>query len=112
MTTARNALLLSLTALAIAAPVQASAVYHAAGGEIGYTRHPDHQPASSRQRSEVLGEIEAARKDGTLALLSRGMALPLPKTALAKTREQVQEEYLGMTDAEKRRLQEMHGAGG
>ena len=112
MTTARNALLLSLAALAIIAPVQASAVYHAAGGEIGYTRHPDHQQASSRQRSEVLGEIEAARKDGTLALLSRGMALPALPTAPAKTREQVQGEYLGMTDAEKRRLQEMHGAGG
>ena len=112
MTTARKALLLSLAALTIAAPVQASAVYHPAGGEIGYTRHPDHQQASNRQRSELLGEIEAARKDGTLALLSRGMAPPQPKTAPAKTREQVQGEYIGMTDAEKRRLQEMHGAGG
>lgn len=112
MTFNRNALLLSLAALAIAAPAHASAIYHAAGGEIGYTQHPDHQQASSRQRSEVLGEIQAARKDGTLALLSRGMALPLPKTAPAKTREQVQNEYLRMTDAEKRRLQEMQGAGG
>lgn len=112
MTTPRNAFFLSLAALAIAAPAHASAVYHAAGGEVGYTQHPDHQQASSRQRSEVLREIEAARKDGTLALLSRGMALPQPKTAPAKTREQVQGEYIGMTDAEKRRLQEMHGAGG
>ena len=112
MTTARNALFLPLAALAIAAPDQASAVYHAAGGAIGYTQHPDHQQASSRQRSEVLGEIEAARKDGTLALLSRGIALPEPRTAPAKTRAQVQDEYLGMSDAEKRRLQEMHGAGG
>lgn len=112
MTTARNALFPSLATLAIAAPAQASAVYHAAGGEIGYTQHPDHQQASSRQRSEVLSEIEAARKDGTLALLSRGIALPEPQTAPAKTRAQVQDEYLGMSDAEKRRLQEMHGAGG
>lgn len=112
MTTARNALFLSLAALAITAPVQASTVYHAAGGEIGYTQHPDHQPASSRQRSEVLGEVEAARQDGTLALLSRGIALPLKATGPAKTREQVQGEFLGMDDAEKRRLQEMHGAGG
>lgn len=112
MTTARNAFFLSLAALAIATPVHASAVYHATAGEIGYTQHPDHQQASSRQRSEVLGEIEAARKDGSLALLSRGMALPPQKTAPARTREQVQGEYLRMTDAEKRRLQEMHGAGG
>mgnify|MGYP006862893211 FL=1 len=56
--------------------------------------------------------VEAARKDGTLAVLSRGGALPIKATGPAKTRDQVQQEYLGMSAAEKQRLQEMYGAGG
>lgn len=114
MTTTRNALLLSLAALAIAAPglASASSVYHAAGGEVGYTTHPDHLQAGSRQRSEVLQEINAARQDGSLALLSRGIALPQQASGPARTREQVRQEYLTMTSTEKQRLQEMHGAGG
>ncbi|MES2612983.1 MAG: DUF4148 domain-containing protein [Pseudomonadota bacterium] len=112
---AREPLLLSLAALALAAPglAAASSVYHAAGGEVGFTTHPDHlQAGSNRQRSEVRAEIDAPRRDGSLALLSRGIALPAQNTDPAKTREQVRGEFLGMTDAEKRRLQERHGAGG
>ncbi len=115
MTTARNSLLLSLAALAIAAPglAAASSMYHAAGGEVGYTTHPDHlQAGSTRQRSDVRKEIDAARQDGSLALLSRGIAPPLQQAGPARTREQVRQEYLTMTAAEKQRLQEMHGAGG
>lgn len=115
LSTARKPLLLSLAALALAAPglATASSVYHPAGGEVGFTTHPEHLQASSqRQRSEVLAEVEAARQDGTLALLSRGIALPYKATGPARTREQVRGEFLGMTDAEKRRLQEMYGAGG
>jgi hypothetical protein len=111
--TTRNSLVFSLAALVLAIPglASASAQYHLAGGEIGYTTHPDHVQ-SSKSRGEVMQSVDAARKDGTLAVLSRGGALPSKATGPAKTRDQVQQEYLGMSAAEKQRMQEMYGAGG
>lgn len=111
--TVSKPLALSLIALAIAAPglASASALYHPAGGEVGMTTHPDHVQ-SNVSRGEVLQSVEAARKDGTLAILSRGGALPVKATGGSKTREQVQQEYLNMSAAEKQRNQELYGAGG
>jgi len=107
---ARTALFAPLAALAMAMPAvaTASSLYHPAGGEVGYTTHPDHLQGG-KQRSDVLRDIEAARKDGSLALLARGYALPQRNTGTPKTREQVQREFLEMPAAEKQRLQEMHG---
>ena len=51
-------------------------------------------------------------QDGTLAILSRGGAVPAKANGAAKTREQVQQEYLNMSAAEKQRLQELDGSGG
>ena len=67
--TVRKPLALSLIALAIAAPglASASALYHPAGGEVGMTTHPDHVQ-SNVSRGDVLQSVEAARKDGTLAM--------------------------------------------
>ena len=109
----RKPLALSLIALAIAAPglASASSLYHPAGGEVGFTTHPDHVQ-SNVSRGEVLQSVEAARKDGTLAILSRGGALPVKATGPSKTREQVQQEYLNMSAAEKQRIQELYGSGG
>ncbi len=111
--TTRKSLALSLAALVIAAPglASASSLYHPTGGEIGYTTHPDHVQ-STKSRGEVMQSVEAARKDGTLAVLSRGGTLPVKAAGPAKTRDQVQQEFLGMSAAEKQRLQEMYGAGG
>ena len=111
--TIRKPLALTLIALAIAAPTLASAssLYHPVGGEVGSTTHPDHVQ-SSMSRGDVLESVAMARKDGTLAILSRGSALPVKATAPSKTREQVQQEYLNMSAQEKQRLQELHGAGG
>ena len=109
----RKPLALSLIALAIAAPglASASSLYHPAGGEVGFTTHPDHvQGALSR--GDVLQSVAAARQDGTLAILSRGGAVPAKANGAAKTREQVQQEYLNMSAAEKQRLQELAGSGG
>ena len=52
---------------------------------------------------------EVARKDGTLAILSRGGALPVKATGVTKTREQVQQEFLNMSAAEKKALLDMNG---
>ncbi|OJV62595.1 MAG: DUF4148 domain-containing protein [Burkholderiales bacterium 64-34] len=109
----RKSLAFSLAALAIAVPglASASSLYHPAGGEIGYTTHPDHVQ-STKSRAEVIQSVEAARKDGTLAVLSRGGVLPIKATGPAKTRDQVQQKFLDMSAAEKQRMQEMYGAGG
>lgn len=109
----RKPLALSLIAFAIAAPglASASSFYHPANGEVGFTTHPDHFK-SSMARDDVLQLVAVARKDGTLAILQRGGALPVKATDPSKTREQVQQEYMNMSAAEKQRLQEMYGAGG
>lgn len=111
--TIRNPLALALIAFAIAAPglASASSLYHPAGGEVGFTTHPDHFQ-SSLSRSDVLESVVAARKDGTLAILQRGGALPAKAMGPSKTREQVQQEYLNMSAAEKQRIQELYGSGG
>ncbi|RYF32138.1 MAG: DUF4148 domain-containing protein [Comamonadaceae bacterium] len=110
--TVRKPLTLSLIALAIAVPglVSASSLYHPASGEVGATSHPDHVQ-SNVSRGDVLGSVELARKDGTLSILSRGGAVPIKATAPSKTREQVQQEYLNMSAAEKQRFQELYGSG-
>ena len=105
----RKPLALSLIALAIAAQgwASASSLYHPADGEVGFPPHP--VPfQSSMSRAEVLQSVAAARKDGTPAILQRGGALPVKATSPSKTREQVQQEYLSMSAAEKQRMKELY----
>lgn len=93
-----------LVALALTLPVlaQANSLYHPASNERGYTEHPDHWK-STKTRAEVLAEVEAARKDGTLALIQRNEPLPQQATGPAKTRQQVIDEMLN-EPAEERRV--------
>lgn len=88
---------LALPVLAIAAALPAVAfaesVYHPAPGELGFTEHWDHLK-STRTRAEVQAEVEAARKDGTLALIQHGLPLPGKSTGAAKSRKQVVDELL------------------
>lgn len=84
---------LPLVALAMTLPVlaQANSLYHPAQGEVGFTEHPDHWK-STKTRAQVMAEVEAARRDGTLALMQRGAPLPIKNTGPAKTRQQVIDE--------------------
>jgi hypothetical protein len=82
-----------ISALALPGLAQATSLYHAAGGEAGFTYHPDHA-TNGKSRAEVLAEREAARKDGTLALIQRGAPLPIKNAGPAKTRQQVINEML------------------
>ena len=84
---------LPLVALAMTLPVmaQANSLYHPANTDAGYTEHPDHWK-STKTRAQVMAEVEAARKDGTLALMQRGAPLPIKNTGPAKTRQQVIDE--------------------
>ena len=108
--TVRKPLTLTLIAFAIAAPglASASSLYHPADGEVGMTTHPDHMQ-STMSSGDVLQAVEVARRDGTLATLSRGGALPVKATGATKTREQVQQEFLNMSASEKKALQDLNG---
>ncbi len=92
-----------LVALALTLPVlaQANSLYHPTAGEAGFTEHPDHWK-STKTRAEVLAEVEAARKDGTLLLIQRGAPLPQKATGPAKTRQQVIAEIRNEPAGERR----------
>lgn len=100
---------LPLVALAMTLPVmaQANSLYHPANNEAGYTVHPDHWK-STKTRAEVLAELEAARKDGTLALMQRNAPLPMKATGPSKTRQQVIDEMLNEPPELRRARMELH----
>ncbi len=84
---------LPLVVIAMTLPMlaQANAPYHVAPGEVGFTEHPDHWK-STKTRGEVMADVEAARKDGSLALMQRNAPLPIKNTGPGKTRQQVIDE--------------------
>ena len=99
---------LPLVALAMTLPVvaQANSVYHPAPGEPGFTEHPDHWK-STKTRAQVMAELEAARKDGTLALMQRNAPLPMKATGPGKTRQQVIAELLNESPEQRRARAEL-----
>lgn len=105
----RKATLLTAFAAAIALPSLsfASSQWHPSNGEAGFTYHPDHFK-STKTRADVLAELEAARKDGTLALMQRNAPIPPKATGPGKTREQVISELRNESPAERRARMHMH----
>ena len=102
---------LPLVALAMTLPVmaQANSLYHPADTDAGYTEHPDHWK-STKTRAQVMAEVDAARKDGTLALLQRGAPLPVKSSEPPKTRQQVIDEMRAESpDARRARLELLTG---
>ena len=99
---------LPLVALAMTLPVmaQANSLYHPANTDAGYTEHPDHWK-STKTRAQVMAEVEAARKDGTLALMQRNAPLPMKATAPGKTRQQVIAEMLNESPEQRRARAEL-----
>lgn len=89
----RLALLLhsfALAGLTLPLAAQASSIWHPASGEAGVTYHPEH--FKSRTRAEVIAELEAARKDGTLFLIQRGAPVPAQRPNPGGTRVRASEE--------------------
>lgn len=101
-----------LVALAMTLPVlaQANSLYHPAQGEVGFTEHPDHWK-STKTRAQVIAEVEAARKDGTLALMQRGAPLPAPSAGPAKTHQQVVAEMRNESPEQRRARLELQTGG-
>ena len=99
---------LPFVALALTLPVmaQANSLYHPAQGEVGFTEHPDHLK-STKTRAQVMAELEAARKDGTLALMQRNAPLPMKATGPSKTRQQVIAEMLNESPEQRRARAEL-----
>ncbi len=107
----RKSVLLSLAVVAFAAPGISSATSSWHGTKGGESGGDLVQPPlkSTKTRAEVLQELQAARKDGTLlstAELERGVTATAKTEATSKTRTQVQNELLAMSAGEKQR---MHG---
>jgi hypothetical protein len=93
----------SALAIFLATPGLASAtsLWHESNGEGGATFHPDHMK-STKTRAEVLQELEAARKDGSLWYLNRGLPMPVKNAGPGRTREEVRNEVLNLTVEERR----------
>ena len=96
------------TALPMAA--QASSMWHPAPTEEGFTYHPDHFQ-STKTRAQVMAEVEAARKDGTLTLMQRGLPVPIKSSAAPKTRQQVVDEMRSESPEARRARLEMYSGG-
>jgi hypothetical protein len=77
-----------VTTLTLPRLSQATSMFHAENSEAGLTFQSDHFQ-SSKSREDVLAELEAARKDGTLDLIQRGKPLPIKTDGPATTRQQV-----------------------
>ena len=54
-------------------------------------------------------ELEAARKDGSLWYLNRGLPVPVKNAGPGRTREEVRNEVLNLTVEERRQLQMIGG---
>ena len=59
----------------------------------------------------MLAETEAARRDGTLALIQRGAALPIKNAGPTKTRQQVIEEMRSESPKQRRARMELTTGG-
>ncbi|ABM94590.1 DUF4148 domain-containing protein [Methylibium petroleiphilum] len=88
-----KSLALVAVAAALAAPGMASATapWHAPVGDGDATFHPEYSK-STRTRAEVIQELEAARKDGSLWYLNHGLPVPVKNPGPGKSRAEVIQE--------------------
>lgn len=106
-----KALAVSAIAVVLAMPGFASAtsLWSHAVGEAGATFQPDHI-TSTKTRADVLQELEAARKDGSLWFLQRGYQFPFKNIGSGRTRGEVRKAVLNQTLEERQRLQMIGGS--
>jgi hypothetical protein len=110
MKAVRHALPAITLAVMLPLAAQANSVWHTAPGEAGVTYHPEHFK-STKTRAQVMAEVDAARKDGTLALLQRGAPLPLKSSEPPKTRQQVIDEMRSESPQARRARLELQTGG-
>lgn len=79
----------------------ADTAWHATYDDAGASFHADHL-TSTKTRAEVLAELDAARKDGSLYLNQREFVFPQGVAGPAKTRQQVLDGLRKQTAMERR----------
>lgn len=102
----RSTLSLAILATVMALPaVSMASSNHSTYSESGNMFHWDHFK-STKTRAEVIAELSAAQKDGSLRQYeSESGSFIVPKaTGPSKTREQVRQELFSMTATEKAEL--------
>lgn len=93
-------------AFALPGLAHADSMYHPANGEVGFTYYPEHFK-STKTRAEVIAEVEAARKDGTLRFYQLGLPVPVKNAGPGKTRQQVIDEMRSETPEQRRARMEL-----
>ncbi len=88
----------------------ADSYIHPANNERGYTAHPDHFK-SAKSREQVLAELEAARADGSLRYLQRGLPVPERNPGIGRNREDVAREAASMSFQDRREMNAQTGRG-
>jgi hypothetical protein len=101
-----RSVLISVALAAGVAPALANSGFTPTTGEVGFTTHA---MPSTKTRAEVRKELEQARAEGSLWYLQRNYSVPaITGGTGVKTREQVRQELLNTTEAEKRRMRELY----
>ena len=108
MNVLRLAIIPAVVTISLPLTATADSMWHSTPGEVGWILVPEHFK-STKTRADVLAELQAAREDGTLAILQRGGALPTRSTAPSKTRQQVIAEMRAESPEEKRARLEIYG---
>ena len=92
----RQRILLPFIATVLAAPAmaQASSLWHLPSGEAGFITQPEHL-VSTRSRADVVAEVMAAQKNGTLSLIRLYGPMQGRAAEPSKTRQQVIDELNG-----------------
>jgi hypothetical protein len=104
----RLAIIPAVVTISLPLTANADSMWHSTPGEAGWILVPEHFE-STKNRADVLADVQAARKDGTWAILQRGAALPTRSTAPSKTRQQVIAEMRAESPEEKRARLEIYG---
>ena len=87
--------------VALGLPGMASAAYeHPANNEQGVIVHPEHFK-SEKTREQVIAEAKAAMQQGLLSYGESNYPMPVPNVGPGKTRQQVINEMLNESPAER-----------
>lgn len=107
-----SALVASVAAVAaLGLPGMASAAYeHPANNEQGVIVHPEHFK-SEKTRAQVQAEAAQARRDGRLSFGEGDYPPPAPSVGPGKTREQVRNELLNESPAEREARMRLYSPG-
>lgn len=107
----RKSLLLSVVAVTLAAPGLSFATSILQPGNL--ERFVPGNSTSTKTRAEVIGELQLAKKDGSLLStsdLERGLTVPAKTTESKLTRAEVQKELFAQSSEDKKLMKKLYGS--